>query len=63
MLPPFGGYFFVSEGDVTLVVKKCDLSVVAKIPAWAVGRAEDRVARVEVLGDMARETGGGTAGW
>ena len=63
MLPPLGGYFFVSEGDVTLVVKKCDLSVVAKIPAWAVGRAEDRVARVEVLGDMARETGGGTGEW
>ncbi len=59
MLPPFGGYFSVPEGDVTLVVKKCDLSVVAKIPAWAVGRTEERVARMEVPGDLARVKGGG----
>ncbi len=46
MLPPDGGYFFVTEEEMTLVVRKCDLSLVARIPAWAVGRAEGRVARV-----------------
>ena len=44
MLPPDGGYFFVSEDTTTLVVRKCDLSLVAKIPALGVARAGVRVA-------------------
>ena len=46
VLPPDGDYFFVSEAEATLILRKCDLSLVATIPAWAVEPAGDGVAIV-----------------
>lgn len=41
-LPADGGYFFVSQDAVALVMRKCDLSLVARIPSWAVAGAGNR---------------------
>ncbi len=60
MLPADGGHFFVMDGENAVVMRKCDRSLIARIPLRALESehaAEDRLAW---RGTHARPTGDGT---
>ncbi len=59
-LPADGGYFFVVDTEHAVVVRKCDLSLVARIPVWALEpKHADRLASG---GTHARPVGDGDLG-